>query len=126
MKKRFLLTLIFIIFSLSIISTMLVLNFVDPYTNRMVGVFSLIISSVLSLTTFLAIFLYFFKKIYYRWDVYIYHVYTSFRQSFFVSLFLLFSVVFYFFWTLNILNIIFLLIFLIFIELFIKNIEEKV
>lgn len=125
MKKRFLLFLIFIVFIISFISFVLVLNFVDPYTSQIIGIFSIIISFVLSLTTFLSLTFYFFKKIYYRGDVFLYHVYTSFRQGFFISLFCLLNIIFYYFEIFNFVNFIVIFVLFLFLELFIKNLEEK-
>jgi hypothetical protein len=125
MKKKFLLFIIIIVFFISVASLILILNFVDPYSSKIIGNFSIIVSFVLSVTTFLTLFFYLFKKVYYRGDVFLYHVYTSFRQSFFISLFLLFNIVFYFFSILNFLNFIVMFFMFLFLELFIKNFEYK-
>ena len=125
MKKKFLLFIIIIVFLISILSLILILNFVDPYSSKIIGIFSIIISFVLSITTFLTLFFYLFKKVYYRGDVFLYHVYTSFRQSFFISLFLLLNIVFYFFSILNIVNFLVIFFMFLFLEMFIKNLEYK-
>lgn len=125
MKKKFLLFIIIIVFLISILSLILILNFVDPYNSKIIWIFSIIVSFVLSLTTFLTLFFYLFKKAYYRGDVFLYHVYSSFRQSFFISLFALISIIFYYFSILSTLN--FTAIFILFLlsELFIKSLEDK-
>ncbi len=125
MKKKFLLFIIITVFFISILSLLLILNFVDPYSSKIIGIFSIIVSFVLSITTFLSLFFYLFKKVYYRGDVFLYHVYTSFRQSFFISLFLLFSIIFYYFTILNYFNFLFILLLFLFLELFIKSLEDK-
>jgi hypothetical protein len=66
MKKKFLLFIIIIVFIISILSLILILNFVDPYSSKIIGIFSIMVSFLLSVTTFLTLFFYLFKKAYYR------------------------------------------------------------
>jgi hypothetical protein len=124
MKKKFLLFIIIIVFIISILSLILILNFVDPYSSKIIGIFSIMVSFLLSVTTFLTLFFYLFKKAYYRWDVFLYHVYTSFRQSFFIGLFLLLNIVFIYYSIFNIVNFLVIFSMFIFLELFIKNLED--
>lgn len=124
MKKKFLLFILLIVFVVSSLSFFIILNFVDPYSNWFVWITSLIISFLLSVWTFLSIFLYLIKKAYYRGDVFLYHVYSSFRQGFFVSIFLATSIIFYHFSIFNFINIAVLLALFVFLELFIRNLTE--
>lgn len=124
MKKKFLLFIIIIVFLISILSLILILNFVDPYSSWIIGIFSVIVSFVLGLTTFLTLFFYLFKKVYYRWDVFLYHVYTSFRQWFLISLFILLNIIFYFFSIFTVINIFVIFALVVFLELFIRNFED--
>ena len=125
MKKRLLLLIIFIIFLVSFTTFLLILNYLDPFEYRLLALISIIFTFILSVSSFFTIIFYFFKKIYYRWRVYIFHVLTSFRQWFFISLLAL-SIIFF-----NILQAPLLLtsflLFLIFafLELFIQNLENN-
>jgi hypothetical protein len=124
MKKKFLLFIIIIVFLISIFSLILILNFVDPYSSWIIGIFSVIVSFVLGLTTFLTLFFYLFKKVYYRWDVFLYHVYTSFRQGFLISLFIILNIIFYFFSIFTFINVFVIFALVVFLELFIRNFED--
>ena len=77
MKKRFLLFIIFIIFIVSLTTLVLVLNYVDPYEYKVLAISSLLFSYTLTISCFFTILFYFIKKIYYRGNVYIYHVLSS-------------------------------------------------
>ncbi len=124
MKKKFLLFINIIVFFISTSSLLLILNFVDPYSSWIIGIFSVIVSFVLGLTTFLTLFFYVLKKVYYRGDVFLYHVYTSFRQWFLISLFILLNIIFYFFSIFTIINIFVIFALVVFLELFIRNFED--
>jgi len=124
MKKKLLLFILFIVLLISLSSLLLIIFFVDPYSNKAIWVISIIGSFVLSVTSFFTLFLYIVKKIYYRGDVFLYHVYTSFRQWFFLSLFASSLFVLYYFDIYGFVNIIWVFMFLFFTELFIKNLEE--
>jgi len=119
MKKRFLLFLIFIMCIISITTFILILNYLDPYEYKMLGIISITITFILWISTLLTILLYFFKKIYYRWRVYVYHVLTSFRQWFFTSL-LLFNIL----WASLLVTWLLSFTILMFLELFIQNLEK--
>jgi hypothetical protein len=124
MKKKLLLFIIIIVFLISILSLILIINFVDPYSSWIIGIFSVIVSFVLGLTTFLTLFFYLFKKVYYRWDVFLYHVYTSFRQWFLISLFTILNIIFYFFSIFTVINVFVNFALVVFLELFIRNFED--
>jgi len=124
MKKRFLLFLIFIMCIISITTFILILNYLDPYEYKMLGIISITITFILWISTLLTILLYFFKKIYYRWRVYVYHVLTSFRQWFFTSLFLISLVLFNILWASLLVTWLLSFTILMFLELFIQNLEK--
>ncbi len=125
MKKGFTLFIIFIIFVISFLSLILILNYLDPFSKPILAVSFLVLTFIFSITSFFCLILYFFKKIYYRWEVYEYHIKTSFRQGFFIALFFLFSIIFYIFKAPLFVSISLLLIFFIFLELFISNLKQN-
>ena len=124
MKKRFLLFIIFIIFIVSLTTLVLVLNYVDPYEYKVLAISSLLFSYTLTISCFFTILFYFIKKIYYRGNVYIYQVLSSFRQGFLVAIFTSSLVYFYnhqvpvWLWW----GILFLILFL--LEIFVENYEN--
>ena len=93
-KKRFTLAIIFITCVLSWVTFFLVLSYLDPYEHTIIAMSTLVISFILGISGTMSLIIYFFKKIYYRGEVYLFHVVHSFRQGFFVSLFLLWCVIF--------------------------------
>ncbi len=123
MKTNIFLTLIFVIFLISVTTLILVLNFMDPYSNRTISVITAGISFVLSVSTFFTFIIYFFKKIYFRWEVFLIHLFASLRQSFFIASFLLAILFFIPMWILTWLTWGLLLIIFLFIELLIQNME---
>lgn len=123
-KKRFILSIIFVIFAISMVTFFLILNYLDPYEYKITAIVSIITTFVLWVSTFLTLLLYFIKKIYYRWRVYVYHVLTSFRQWFFVSLFFVSMIFFNILWASLLLTWFLLVILFIFLELFIQNLEK--
>lgn len=124
MKKRFLLFIIFIIFIVSLTTMILVLEYIDPYEFRNLGIFSLLFSYILAISCFFTLVFYFLKKIYYRWNVYMYHVLSSFRQGFLVAIFTSSLVYFYNIWVPLLLtwSILFIILFL--LEIFVQNYEN--
>jgi hypothetical protein len=96
----------------------------DPYVTPRLAVSFLVVTFFASLASFLSLFIYFIKKIHYRGDVYIYHVKTSFRQASFITLFILFSIVFYIFKAPMFLTVSLLFILFLFLELFIGSLQN--
>lgn len=125
MKKRFLLFIIFILFVVTSVTLILVLHYIDPYKNEALALSLFAFSFLFALSSFLTLVIYFFKKILLRGDVYIYHVLTSFRQGFFITLLLWWFLVFKVLWVWNILTFSLLSLIIIFLELFIQNISRK-
>jgi len=124
MKKRFLLFIIFIIFVLSLITFILILNYLDPYEYKVTAILSIIFTFILWISTFLTLFFYFIKKVYFRGRVYTYHVLSSFRQWFFIALYFFALILFNIIWTSLFLTWFLLLILFSFLELFIQNLEK--
>lgn len=124
MKKRFLLFIIFCIFVVSLITLILVLNYVDPYEYKNIAIFSALFSYTLTISCFFTIIFYFLKKIYYRWNVYLYHVLSSFRQGFLVAIFTQSLIYFNNIWAPVFFTWAILFIILLLLEIFVENYEE--
>ncbi|OIP54095.1 hypothetical protein AUK10_01560 [Candidatus Gracilibacteria bacterium CG2_30_37_12] len=86
MKKHIYLLTIFIIFLSSTISVLLLFFYMNVENNLMVGLTIMGIASFLASSSFLSLLIYFFKKIYYRGEVYISTIHTSLRQGILFSL----------------------------------------
>lgn len=123
-KKRLTLFIILVTGLLSSMTFFLVLNYLDPYEHTIIALSILSISLILSISSLSSLCIYFFKKIYYRWDVYLFHVINSFRQGFFISLFLLWVVTFSIIGAPLIITIIALAMLLIFLEVFIQDLSQ--
>ena len=124
MKKRLLLLIILLIFILSSISFFFILNYLDPYEYKLIAISFIIICFVLWLSSFFTLFLFFIKKVYYRWNVFISNIISSFRQWFFISLFIIWLLIFNKIGAWVILTWLIFFIFLFFIELLIQNLSD--
>jgi len=124
MKKRFLLLIIFIIFIFSLVTFILILNYLDPYEHNITAISSIIFAFTSWLSSFITLIFYFFKKIYFRWRVYVFHVLSSFRQWFLISLFFIWMFYFNLLWASLIITWFALLLILVFIEMFIQNLKK--
>ena len=91
--KMYLLTLV-IIFMTSIISTLLLLFYMNVETNLRVWFVIMWTAIFLSLSSFLTLLIFFFKKIYYRWDIYVRNLNSSLRQWVLLTSFLIWNVIF--------------------------------
>lgn len=80
MKKRIYLLTILIIFLSSITSALLLFSYMNPENNILVGLTTMSIACFLAGSSFFTLFLYLFKKIYYRGEVYIHTIHSSLRQ----------------------------------------------
>ncbi len=94
MKKSFLLFVIFLIFLFSSITFYMILNYLDPYTNKVLSSFFIGFTFITTFSTFFTLILFFIKKIHYRWRVELFHVKSSFRQGFFIALFFVWLIIF--------------------------------
>lgn len=121
MKRRFILLIILVIAFLSMMSFVSLLLYFDPYISIRLSLTLLAISFIGSLWWIMTLLLYFIKKIYYRWEVWMYHIISSMRQSFFLCIWILWIVWMNFLDLPLLLPALLLWIGLIFLELFIKS-----
>ena len=121
--RAYLFTLVLIFFT-STISLFLLLYYMDPESNLKVAIVTISIATFLSLCSIFTIIIYFFKKIYYRWDVYMSNLNSSFRQWMFLSCWILWTIVFYSIWVYNIKTVSLLLLTLLLIELVFQSISD--
>ncbi|MDD2515973.1 MAG: hypothetical protein PHF46_01040 [Candidatus Gracilibacteria bacterium] len=125
MKTRFYYLLgIFITFIASAISLVLILNNIDPDVNFKMGSIILIISSFFMLNSFLALCIYFFKKIYYRGEIYIKNINSSLRQGSLIAIFIISCVVFYYIWVFSFMTGFLLFTIIVLIELIFQSFQE--
>jgi hypothetical protein len=121
MTKKILLLIILFIFLLSVITLYLILNYLDPYRNELVSLITITTSFILVVTSFCTLFLYLFKKVYYRWEVFLSHIFSSLRQWFLFSIFLVWIIIFKIIWVFSISTVLLLFIMTVFIELMFEN-----
>lgn len=125
MKKKAFLLIIVATCIITAITFFLTLYYVDPYFHIYLAFPVFLFSFIATITTFFTLVIYFFKKIYYRWEVYIYHIMTSFRQWFIIALYFLGIGFFISKWALNYSTLWLYTFLLVFIELFVWNIYKK-
>lgn len=123
MKRRLLLLVILFIFFISTLTLLLIINYLDPYRDKLVSLVSITLTFVLSFSSFLTILFYLFKKVYYRWEVFLNHIFTSLRQWLLTSFFVVWLLIFNSIWVLSISTISLLFVILLFIELLFQNIS---
>lgn len=85
-QKRIVILSLFVMCFFSTASFFSILNYMDPYQNPLLSSILLGISFIFSITSFLTVILYFIKKIYFRGEVSMYHIFSSLRQAFFINL----------------------------------------
>lgn len=124
MQKRLIIILLFTIFIFSSATFFSTIQYVDPYANIVLAISALTVSFVMSFVSLVTICLYFFKKIYYRGEVYTYHIFTSLRQSILGALLVIFYVVLQSMGVPIIFPIVLATGVVIFLELFFQNIEK--
>ena len=124
MKKKILLLILLLIFIISCITLVLIYNFLDPYRNILISYISIIISWFLCLSSFFTIILYILKKVYYRWEVYLAHIFTSLRQSIIFTIFLFTNIIFYFYNIFSISTILLIFLICFFLELLFQNLSS--
>ena len=95
MKKKILLLTLLFIFFVSSITLGLILFFLDPYRDIFVSIFTISLTVLLLGTSFFSIMLYFLKKVYYRGEIFMVHIFSSMRQWFLLSAFLIWLIVFH-------------------------------
>ncbi len=122
MKRRVILLMILAIAVLSGMSLVSLLWYFDPYIYKVLAVVLLVISFIWCFGWVATLVLYFIKKIYFRWDVGMYHVLSSMRQAFLLCIMIWWIVYVIWLWIPALLPIILIAALVIFFELFIQNI----
>lgn len=121
MTKKFFLLIILSMFFISSLTLFLILNYLDPYRDEVVSIFTLTFSITLFITSFFSIIFYIFKKVYYRGEVFLSHIFSSLRQAFFLAIFILWIILFKIIWVFSFVTILLFAIILIFIEMIFQN-----
>ncbi len=121
MTKKILLLVILVIFLLSLLTLFFIFNYLDPYRDELISIVSLTISFILCVTSFSSMILYIFKKVYYRGEVFLDHIFSSLRQWFLLSIFIVWIVLFKIIWVFSLVTIGLFLIILIFVELMFQS-----
>ncbi|MGE4444466.1 MAG: hypothetical protein AB7E37_05755 [Candidatus Altimarinota bacterium] len=121
MTKKLLLLIILAIFFISFTTLFFIFNYLDPYRNEMVSVVTLTISFSLCITSFVSMILYIFKKVYYRGEIFLIHIFSSLRQAFLISMFLVGIVLFKIIGVFSIATVGLFILILIFIEMMFQN-----
>jgi len=127
MKKNALILIVFSIMLINLLTFLLILFFWDPFhwtiTMQKMAFASFITTFIIFSSLFLGLIIYFLKKVWYRWDIYIKNIFSSIRQWFILSWS---SVLFLYFNNINVLNyktVALVLIIWTLIELTFKNLE---
>ncbi len=121
MTKKFFLLIILSVFFISSLTLFLILNYLDPYRDEVVSIFTLTFTIILFITSLFSIIFYIFKKVYYRWEVFLSHIFSSLRQAFFLAIFILWLVLFKIIWVFSFVTILLFAIILVFIEMIFQN-----
>ncbi len=121
--KIYLITLL-LIFLTSWISMILLLHYMDPESNLKVALATMWVAAFLTFSALLTLIIYFFKKIYFRWEIFMTHLNASLRQGIFITWYALWIIVFIWMWVYNIRTAALLLIALLFIELIFQTITD--
>lgn len=121
--RIYLITLV-IIFFISSLSLLLLLYYMDPETNLSVAIVTISVASFLTICSIITILIYFIKKIYYRWEMFLSYLNSSLRQWIFLSVWIIWTIVFYSIWVYNIKTIWLLLFTLILVELVFQTISD--
>lgn len=125
MKRKILLTILLIIFSVSSFTLFLILNYMNPYSSYTIAMISILTTFLLSVTSFLTISIYFLKKVYYRWEVFMGHIFSSFRQAFLLTVYIISIIIFNRIWVMWWTTAWLAFFILIFIELLVQNIMYR-
>lgn len=121
--RLYLLTLL-VIFLTSSVSMMLLFYYMDPESNLKIAYITNWVATFLSISSLLSLLIYFFKKIYYRWEMYLYHLNSSLRQAIFLTSYIMWIIIFNNIWVLNIKTASLLLVPIIFIEILFQSISD--
>ncbi len=121
MKKKLILLIVLIIFLITSLTWYLTYAYLDPFRNTTVTYILVIMEFILFCVSFFTMVLYVFKKVLYRWEVFLEHVFSSLRQSFLITWFFIGSGVFYRLWVFEFSTVFLLFVICLFIELLFDN-----
>lgn len=121
MKKKLILLIVLIIFLITSLTWYLTYDYLDPFRNTTVTFIVVITEFILFCVSFFTMVLYVFKKVLYRWEVFLEHVFSSLRQSFLITWFFIGSGVFYRLWVFEFSTVFLLFVICLFIELLFDN-----
>lgn len=121
MKKKLILLIVLIIFLITSLTWYLTYDYLDPFRNTTVTFIAVITEFILFCVSFFTMVLYVFKKVLYRWEVFLEHVFSSLRQSFLITWFFIGSGVFYRLWVFEFSTVFLLFVICLFIELLFDN-----
>ncbi len=124
MKIRIYLLTLFIILLTSLTSVLLLFFYMDIESNFKIAIGSMFIASFLFLSSILTLLIFFLKKIYYRWEVYISNLNSSLRQSILLTSFILWLLLFNATWIFNWATASLLFLVMLFLELVFQSILE--
>ena len=113
-----------VIFLTSASSTGLLLFYLDPESNMAIWIWVMSLAVFLTLSSLLTLFIYFFKKIYYRWEIYISNLNSSLRQGILITIMSMWAVTFYAIWVGNFKTVWLLFFVLFFIELIFQSFSD--
>jgi len=122
-KIKIYLLILYIIFSTSLISAILLFFYMNPESNMKVWFTVMTLAIFLLLSSFFTLLIYFFKKIYYRWEIYISNLNSSLRQWIFWAIFIIWNISFYSTWVFSYKTWFLLFIILFFIELIFQSMK---
>lgn len=123
-KIKIFLLVLFVIFATSLISSLLLFFYMDVDSNMKVWFTTMGIASFLLLSSSFSLLIYFFKKIYYRWEIYLSNLNSSLRQGIFLAIFIMWMILFYATKVFNYKTSLLLLVMLIFIELIFQSMKD--
>lgn len=121
MKRRFILLLLLMIWLISLMSFFSILNFLDPYENEILAPSFLVVSFLSTLLWIWSVILYFIKKIYYRGEIGMSHIFASMRQSLLVGIVCISYVILVFFSIPALVPLLWIILFFLSLELFLQS-----
>ncbi|EKE25936.1 MAG: hypothetical protein ACD_4C00491G0003 [uncultured bacterium (gcode 4)] len=113
-----------IIFVTSVTSALLLFFYMDIESNMKVGFTTMGTAFFLSISSFLSLIIFFFKRIYYRWEIYIRNLNSSLRQWVLLSSFVLWNIIFEATWVFSYKTAVLLFVIIFFIELIFQSIWD--
>lgn len=125
LKIRIYILVLMIIFITSLLSALLLVFYMDPVNDTKIAIILMLIALFLFISSFTSILIYFFKKIYYRWEIFISNLNSSLRQWIFLAIFIIWNWFFYNIWVMDLRTVSLFLTVIIFIELIVQAITNN-